>query len=361
MNRLNNKKSYNVVGLMSGSSLDGLDIAYCRFDIQENNFDFEIVQSITIPFPKNIMQALQQAVIDNNKVQEADLLFGDFCGAEIFKFLQNNNLILPDFIASHGHTIAHHPEKGFSLQIGNAINIRKHVSVPIINDFRNADIRAGGQGAPLVPMCDAKLFSDFEVCLNIGGIANISLDSNGKRFGFDICGANQILNSIAGKLNMPFDDGGKIAATGKLNQALLQALNADKFLHAPFPKSLDNAYVQKHFISILDNFNVSLQDQMATATEHIAQQISSAIQSAFSDCKQLKILVTGGGAYNTTLVNRIAILCNTRIQLPTDSIIQFKEALAIALMGVLRWKQLPNFFPSVTGARIAVCGGEIIQ
>lgn len=346
---------------MSGSSLDGLDIAYCKFDIQENIFDFEIVQSITIPFPENIFHALQQAVTDSGIVQEADVLFGDFCGREVFKFLQNNNLILPDFIASHGHTIAHHPEKGFSLQIGNANDIRKHVSVPVINDFRITDIRAGGQGAPLVPMCDAMLFNDYDVCLNIGGIANISFVNNGKRFGFDICGANQILNSIANKLNMPYDDGGNIAATGKINQSLLQALNADKFLNKSFPKSLDNAYVQKHFISILDNFNVSLQDQMATATEHIAQQVSNVIQYSFPDSKQLKILVTGGGAYNTTLVNRIATLCNTQIQLPSDSIIQYKEALAIALMGVLRWKQLPNFFPSVTGAKTAVCGGEIIQ
>lgn len=354
-------ESYRVLGLMSGSSLDGLDIAYCHFIPRGDRYDFEIIHAATVPLSENILNDLRLAATDSSCISQADLTFGAFCGSAVLQFLQDNASPFPDFIGSHGHTIAHHPERGFSLQIGNAQSIRRYVPVPVISDFRNADIQAGGQGAPLVPVCDALLFKSYSVCLNVGGIANISFDINGVRYGYDVCAANQILNAIARKCNMPFDEGGKIAASGNVNQELLEAFDTDAFLMKPFPKSLDNAYVKKHFIDLLEKFDVSLPDQMATATEHIAQQIGKAIRSATGNGSELKILITGGGAYNTALINRIAALCNTQIDLPSDVIIQYKEALAIALMAVLRWRHIPNFFPSVTGARTAVCGGVITQ
>lgn len=356
---MNNPATYRAIGLMSGSSLDGLDIAYCTIHIGEQ-CEFEILEAETIVYPAELMQILQLAVIDNNTLQATDAMFGDFCGAQIMLFLQRHNLPKPDCIASHGHTISHHPELGFSQQIGNAKKIFDHVKLPVVSDFRNADIRAGGQGAPLVPVCDELLFAEYSFCVNIGGIANISFRKNGLRFGFDVCGANQLLNAMARQLGFDFDDEGKIAARGSINTLLLQQLDADVYFTKPYPKSLDNAYVQKHFCNTLHNFSIPLQDKLATATEHIAQQLSSALHTN-SETGEKKILITGGGAFNTTLVNRISELTKTKIELPDSKLIQYKEALAMALMGVLRIMGRPNVIPSVTGARMAVCAGEIIE
>ncbi|MFN3939479.1 MAG: anhydro-N-acetylmuramic acid kinase, partial [Chitinophagales bacterium] len=312
---------------MSGSSLDGLDIAYCRV-LTSNKYAFQILHAETIAYPDELKYLLKNTSLQTENLHAADKKFGDFCGIAIQSFLQKHKIDTVDFIASHGHTIAHAPEKRFSLQIGNAEQMAQRTGLPVVYDFRNADIQAGGQGAPLVPICDKMLFPDFNVCLNIGGIANISYDVEGRQIGYDICAANQLLNHIAQQLDLTFDTNGAIARSGKSNNHLLQLLNSDAYFIKTFPKSLDNNYVQNNFISLMNASTLSPSDKLATATEHIATQIAESISRAGISKTQLQILVTGGGAYNGYLAERIATLAGIKIQLPDDTIIQYKEALA---------------------------------
>lgn len=343
---------------MSGSSLDGLDIAYCRIETGEEYF-FQILFAETVSYPEELKSLLNNTTQHSTNWQEADNVFGNFCGDAVQSFIQKYQIHIIDFIASHGHTIAHAPEKKFSLQIGNAALISQKTSLPVIYDFRNADIQAGGQGAPLVPICDALLFPHYNVCLNIGGIANISFDVNAQHIGYDICAANQLLNHIAHQLNKPFDMNGEIAASGKVNAELLLLLNSDTYFAKPYPKSLDNGYVRNKFIHLLDTNKLSPADKCATAAEHIAIQIADNISKINRTHSEIHLLITGGGAFNKYLINRITALTGMHITLPDDTTIQYKEALAMALMGVLRMQDRPNFIPSVTGARFAVCGGKI--
>ncbi len=165
--------------------------------------------------------------------------------------------IKPELIASHGHTIFHEPEKGYTLQIGDGQTIADLTGITTINDFRSKDIELGGQGAPLVPIGDALLFNEYDFCLNIGGIANISFDKNGKRLAFDICAANQLLNLLSMQLGAPFDRNGAFAQLGKLNVPLFKKLNNDPYFLTEPPKSLSNQYVQNAFTTLLESIECS--------------------------------------------------------------------------------------------------------
>lgn len=350
---------------MSGSSLDGLDIVYCEMYSGEQ-FSFKVLASSTVPYSTEVQISLANMEVSILKDYTTEHDFFDAISAEMIKtFVEDNEISKIDFIASHGHTIFHFPEKNITCQLGNGKIIAKEMSCSVICNFRQADVDAGGQGAPLVPIADELFFPDYTACLNIGGIANISFVENGRRIGFDICAANQLLNFCANQIGLEYDDGGSMAKTGKVNEKLFAELNAFEFFELPFPKSMDNNFIRENFIPILSDSKIYPSDKLATVIEHIAFQISTIINRQIENNNIPKniysLLVTGGGAYNTFLLKRIEQLCGIKITLPENTLIQYKEAIAMCLMGLLRRENKPNFLPSVTGARIAVSGGDIVN
>ncbi len=345
---------------MSGSSLDGLDVAACLLTAENGQWYYHMEAAHTYPFPDSLRLALQKAggKASGEDVDTADAQLGQFSAACVRTFLNDYDVTVPLLIAQHGHTLVHAPAEGYSLQIGNAAVLANSTGIPVVSNFRNADIAAGGQGAPLVPICDELLFNDYAFCLNIGGIANVSMRIQGERIGYDICPANQLLNFLALEKGLPYDAGGKIAASGQINNQLLTALEEQPYYRLAPPKSLDNGYVQQAFLTLLQQFDIPLEDKLRTCTEHIALRISQSFLSAGATQKD-RILISGGGAFNTFLVERIQMLSDIPIPLPDRKVIEYKEALAMALMAALFWRKENNCIPSVTGARQAVCSGTL--
>lgn len=338
--------AYAAIGLMSGTSLDGLDIAYCHFNFLNGKWVFELLHHRFIPYPKQWKEKLSAAFYcQTNELQFLDMEFGAFLAEHTHQFIVNHQL-KPDLIASHGHTVFHQPEQGITIQIGNATLIAQKTGILTISNFRQADVNKGGQGAPLVPVGDKHLFSDYGICLNIGGIANISFDENGKRLAFDVCPANQVLNIIAQKEGFDFDRNGMLAQSGKVNHELLQQLNSFTYYHSPFPKSLGREWIENQFIPTLNAFHLHNADAARTVVEHIAMQV----QKATKNIPPSKVLVTGGGAFNAFLVSRIAALNHHQVVVPSPEIVSFKEAIVFAFLGVLRLRGEINCLASVTGA-----------
>lgn len=350
---------YNVIGLMSGSSLDGLDIAFCNFKKKNNKWHFIIKEAICIPFTKT----LKQKLISADKLPAKELIalhhsLGAYFGKTVQSFIKRKK-IKADFISSHGHTIFHHPEKGFTTQIGDGAKIATLCNLPVVCDLRSTDIALGGQGAPIVPIGDLHLFSEYDFCLNIGGIANISYKSaKNKIVAFDICPANQLLNHLAKKLGKEFDHNGLIARSGKINQNLFKLLNNLSFYKLKYPKSISNQWVVTKVAPIIYKIKDSIPNKLHTVTEHIAYQTAQQINSLGKN-KKTKVLVTGGGTFNQYLIERITSLSDNKLIIPNEKIIKFKEALVMAFIGVLRIRNEINVLKSVTGARKDTVNGSI--
>ncbi|MCD4834685.1 MAG: anhydro-N-acetylmuramic acid kinase [Bacteroidales bacterium] len=342
----NNMQSYQVIGVMSGTSLDGLDIVLCKF-VFNNNWEFEILESETIEYNAYWKENLSKAQV----LSGIDLLllhkeYGRFIGQSINQFMDNTNETV-DFVSSHGHTVFHQPAKKLTLQIGDGAEIAAVTGITTISDFRSLDVALGGQGAPLVPVGDELLFPEYDYCLNIGGFANISFSENNTRLAYDICPANIILNFLAQKLNHTFDKDGKLGQSGNVSQELLKKLNSINYYEHPYPKSLGKEWLDSTFIPVLAKSKVPLIDQLSTVYEHIAQQISGALPNE----SKYKTLITGGGAYNSYLVELITQKTKSEIIIPDKNIIEYKEALIFAFLGILRFKNQVNCLSSVTGAR----------
>ena len=349
-------KNYNVIGLMSGTSLDGLDIAYCSFCIDDSDkWAFKIIHAETIKYDKIWIQKL--STTENSTALEISLLnvkFGDYLGHQTKNFIYKYNL-QPDFIASHGHTIFHQPDKGLTLQIGSGAAIMAATSCKVINDFRTLDVALGGQGAPLVPIGDRLLFNKYDFCINLGGFANISFEDKNQRIAFDICPANIVFNYLTQQLGLLYDDKGKMASEGQLNEELFNKLELLSYYHQNYPKSLGKEWVLKEFIPILNSFNISIKDKLRTVSQHISSQLKNALLSK----PGAKVFVTGGAAYNTFLINTLKLNSDYNIIIPEREIIDFKEALIFAFLGVLRMRGEVNCLQSVTGASRDSCGGFI--
>lgn len=357
---------YRVIGLMSGSSLDGLDIAYCEFTNDDNNWYFKILQTEVVEFSaEGILRIKSLSTSSAKEIAQAHTSLGNYFGKCVHEFIQKNSLQNKvDFIASHGHTIFHFPQKGFTTQIGDGAAIAAQTGLPVVCDFRSTDIANGGQGTPIVPIGDKLLFADYKFCLNIGGIANISCKTETAIVAFDICAANQVLNFLANTFDKEYDAAGEIAASGELNAELLAKLNEVKFCSQPFPKSLDNSFSHETILPLLEEFQISVEDKMRTYVEHIAAQIANHIQRIVKKEKITlsspeKILVTGGGAFNTFLIQRIKAQTKLAIEIPNEELAKFKEALVIAFMGVLRKRNEVNVLKSVTGAKKDSVGGAV--
>jgi len=327
---------------MSGTSLDGIDLAICRFD-DDGRWSYEITDAKTIPYSEEWIDKLRNAA----SLPASDFLllhneYGRHIGSLVNQFLRNKKI--PDLICSHGHTIFHQPEKMFTFQLGNGASIAASTRITTISDFRNLDVALGGQGAPLVPIGDKLLFHEYTYCINLGGFANISYDLGDKRIAFDICPVNIVLNDLASKKNQSFDKDGEIGASGKVKESLLKSLDALDYYQQKFPKSLGREWVEENITPLLLKSGLSIEDQAATYYEHISNQISKAVAS-FG-----KILFTGGGSMNRYLINKIRSKIKAEIVIPDEKLINFKEALIFAFLGVLSYKGQINCLSSVTGA-----------
>lgn len=350
-------QSYYVIGLMSGTSLDGLDIAYVEFVSNNNRWSFKLIYSKAIHYSSNWKNKLNNAMqLDALGIQLLDIELAEYFSECIQAFRKEFSIEYVDFISSHGHTIFHQPEKKLSLQIGAGQIIAANCKLDVICDFRKQDVAMGGQGAPLVPIGDKYLFSDYEFCLNIGGIANVSFDKNNKRIAYDICAANMVFNYYAEQMNMSYDEDGRLAASGKINKTLLDQLNALPYYTQDAPKSLGKEWVFETLIPTINSYGISIEDKLHTFSEHIALQISKEINAEIKN-KQAKMLVTGGGAYHQHLINRLTHFCQAEIVIPNKEIIEFKEAIIFAFLGVLKSRGENNCLASVTGASKDHCSG----
>ena len=345
---------------MSGTSLDGLDIALCQFALQDRQWTYTIIRAEIIPFSPSWKKRLQS--LDHQDalaLTKADWEFGYYAGDLIHQFLQPNDP-LPTLVASHGQTIFHQPANGFTLQIGKGAAIAAKTGIPVVCDFRAADVALGGQGAPLVPIGDALLFPQYTYCLNIGGFTNISYANQSQRVAFDIAPANIALNFLTRKIGREMDENGHIASTGTLIPSLLNQLNDLEFYHQPPPKSLGKEWFDATIIPLLDNpllENNPIPDLLATYCEHIAIQVA---RHTGND-RVNKLLITGGGAYNAYLINRIRYHATAEIIIPDRLTIDFKEALIFGFIGLLRWRNEINCLSSVTGASRDTIGGAIYR
>ena len=360
-------KKTNIIGLMSGSSLDGIDLVDVDF-WNDGKWHFEIVAKDNYDYDDKWRNALSNAFFvganhhspvnrakDVLPLQQLDIDYGKLLGHVTKQFIDKYNL-KPEFVASHGHTIFHRPQEHYTLQIGDGQALANECGVTVINDFRTEDVLKGGQGAPLVPIGDKLLFADYPICLNIGGIANVSYDVDGQRIAYDICIANQALNYLSNRLSMQYDKDGKIARSGNIDNQLLATLNSHPFYSQNYPKSLGREFFEENIKPLLGKRD-DIANMMATFVEHIAIQISKSIENQSIE----KMLITGGGAKNKFLVERIQNNTKHQVVVLSDEIIDYKEALVFAFLGLLRNRNEINVLKSVTGAQSDSCSGKIHQ
>ena len=347
---------FHALGLMSGTSLDGLDICYASFQKElSGKWNFDILNAETLAYSDIWEDKLRNAIyLSAEEIFELNAEYGFYLGEKVQEFITQNSLEKIDLIASHGHTVFHQPKKKLTVQIGDGRAIKLRTDIPVIYDFRSQDVLMGGNGAPLVPIGDEMLFSEYDACLNIGGFSNISFKQNGKRIAFDICPVNIVLNLFAKKLGKEFDENGDFARASKVDIELLEELNSISYYKENPPKTLGMEWVSKNILAKLEVENAST--TVATFTEHVAIQIAENL----NQYQIKKILFTGGGTYNSFLIERIKSKTGTEIIIPDDKIIDFKEALIFAFMGVLRITNENNVLSSATGSSHDHCSGILV-
>lgn len=358
---------YRVIGTMSGSSLDGLDIAFVELQEVSGSWTYILRNAVCYEYPHEWIEKLSHA--RSLKAMEYQLLdneYGIYCGELINRFINENNIQYQvQLIASHGHTTFHIPEKNTTCQIGNGAMIAASTGINVVNNLRAIDVALGGQGAPIVPVGEKLLLGNYLFYLNLGGIANISLNHESKYIAFDICPANKVLNLLAKESGKHFDDGGQLAEKGKVDNTLLGILNDFEYYSMPYPKSLSNDFGTDVIYPLIDKHNADNSHDLRTYVEHICVQIKRAVsqlQSDFNLSGEQKMLVTGGGAKNSFLVKRLREVVaelNITVDMPSDDLIDFKEAIIMALIGVLRWREENNTIASVTGASRDSIGGSV--
>lgn len=342
---------------MSGTSLDGIDFAVVDFQLINGKWKFQINETQTYSYSKEWFEKLKFAAkLSKIELDNLNNEYTFYLNQQINRFIDEFKITNLDAIASHGHTILHNPKEGFTLQIGNLPELKNGFDIPIVCDFRVQDVKFGGQGAPLVPIGDRLLFSEFDFCLNLGGFSNISYEIAGVRIAYDISPVNTVLNFYANLLELEYDENGDIASKGNIHFDLLEILNANDFYQKSFPKSLGIEFVFNEVLPIINRFNIEIQDVLATYVEHIAIQIENVLKN-----KTGKMLVTGGGAFNTFLIERIKKRNpNIQIIIPNAEIINYKEALIFAFLGILRLINTNNVLASVTGAKMDHSSGVIL-
>jgi len=343
------------LGMMSGTSLDGLDLAIVEFEQQNSKWKFNILKATTIAYSEELKQQLDTA----QKWNAEEFLklhdhYGRFLGEEARKFIASS-MINVDVIASHGHTIFHQPENHFTFQIGNAAHIAAITGTTTVADFRTLDVALGGQGAPLVPIGDTLLFPEHAICLNLGGFANLSVEENGERIAYDISAFNYVLNYLAKQKGFDFDRDGNMGKQGKVDSALVTLFDKLPFYKQTPPKSLAREWVEKEIYPILQRFPLPVEDLLSSYYEHISSQIAKEIDAL----NKSSVMVTGGGAYNGYFIDLLKTKAKTTVFIPEKQIIDFKEALIFAFLGVLRMTEQVNTLKSATGATKDSIGGAV--
>lgn len=351
------KAKYSVIGVMSGTSLDGIDLVYATFSFNKT-WRFKIIYADTFSYDTYWIQTLKGLVLlKRHEIEVIDEEYTHYLSNKIKDFISKYNIKAIDAICSHGHTALHQPNEKTTYQIGNLSILAKLLQQTVVCDFRVQDVELGGQGAPLVPIGDALLFSEYDFCLNLGGFANISSNVYHQRIAYDICPVNIVLNHYISQLGFDYDDRGKVASTGHLNKELLKKLNELDFYKDPYPKSLGLEWVKTNVFPLIDSFNLNIEDVLRTFSEHVAFQISKEINLK----PNATVLATGGGVYNNFLLSRIKSLSNNNVIKPTKDIIEFKEALVFGFLGVLKLRGENNCLHSVTGAIHDHSSGKIFQ
>ncbi len=355
---------YRAIGLMSGSSLDGLDIVFAEFSERAGKWTYEIKAADCYPFEDGWSDKLRNATA----LSAGDYLllhtsFGKYLGGQVNRFIEANNLHHQvQLVSSHGHTVFHAPGKGMTAQLGDGAAIAAATGINVVSDLRALDIALGGQGAPIVPMGEKLLLNEYPLLLNLGGIANISYRNDEQYIAFDICPANRVLNMLAALSGRSYDENGKMAATGKVLNAMLAQLNSLEYYQRPFPKSLANEFGTEEIFPLLSKEAVV--DALRTYAEHIVLQVKLAIEKLPGQRSSgpVQLLITGGGAHNTFLVQRLQEVLdplNITVVVPEKHIVDFKEALVMALLGLLRWREHNTVMSSVTGAKRDSIGGAV--
>lgn len=347
---------------MSGSSLDGLDIAFVELDDSGGKWAYDIKQAACVPYPQEWHDKLQGAKqLDAYSYMVLHAAYGRYIGEAINTFIDVHNLHHQvQLIASHGHTVFHDPANKMTAQLGDGAAIAAVTGINVVSDLRAIDVTLGGQGAPIVPMGEKLLWADTSYFLNLGGIANASFKKDDSFIAFDICPANRVLNLLAEQAGKPFDENGDIARSGEVDIDLLVKLNRQEYYRQAPPKALANEFGTDVLYPIVQEASLPLQDAIRTYTEHIAEQVTGAFYDM--DVRDGQLLVTGGGAFNGFLVERLqSMLAALAIEIvvPDANVVQYKEALVMALLGLLRWREENTIMASVTGATRDSIGGAV--
>ena len=369
---------YKVIGLMSGSSLDGLDIVYAHLQEKASTtkgpkgWEYTLVHTACYPYSDEWRQRLAAAPgLSALDYQLLHAEYGRYLGEQVLKFVDEFGLHFQvQLLVSHGHTAFHLPARHMTAQLGDGATIAAVTGINVVSDLRSMDVALGGQGAPIVPVGELLLLPGYDFYLNLGGIANISRHGSDPNPGaapdngfiaFDVCPANRVLITLVAPLGKAYDADGAAASTGKIDEALLDRLNELPYYAQPWPKSLANEFGTETVLPLIQAAGLSTEDALRTYTAHIVQQIAVAVR-AFEVETPARILVTGGGAHNKFLVERLRtelIGIGVEVVVPEAVLIDFKEALIMALIGVLRWREESNTLASVTGASRDNIGGAV--
>ncbi|MCO5232564.1 MAG: anhydro-N-acetylmuramic acid kinase [Chitinophagales bacterium] len=346
---------YRVIGLMSGTSLDGLDICYSLFTEDNGKWNFEIQASkcyeYTPSFQKELRNLHQGTAYELAEMhQQFSVMQAELIQSFFTDYPQSLNAII---IVSHGQTIFHQPNKSFTTQIGCGATLSALTGKPVVCDLRTYDMALGGQGAPLVPLGERYLFPSYSNFINIGGICNVSIHHREYIHAYDVCPGNTLLNLLSQQKGFPYDYQGQFARAGKMDQNLLKAFESVSYYQKSIPKSLGTENILSDWLPHLNGMNISLEDKLSTVVEHIAIELAKAIS------QPSKTLITGGGAFNQYLIERIQHYSSSEIIVPPKETIEFKEALIIGFLGLMRYLGRNNCLSSVTGAKSDSMGGAI--
>ncbi len=351
------KSEFRLIGVMSGTSLDGIDLIFTEISFSEP-VQYKILKSETISYSAEWQQKLEHAInLEPAELNELDYQYTNYLAEVLNGFIKKNDLDLIDAVCSHGHTVKHRPKEGVTFQIGNLPELSKLTNIPVVCDFRVQDVELGGQGAPLVPIGDRLFFGHHKYCINLGGFANVSMEGESGRIAFDICPVNTVMNFFSRKAGRNFDEKGNMAASGEINEELLNKLNALRFYKKEPPKSLGIEWVNCEVIPLIEKFELEIPNILRTFCVHVAQQTAKILDND----PDSSVLMTGGGVYNNFLIEQFRNYSKCEFIIPEKELVEFKEALIFALLGALKLNEEINVLSSVTGARMDHSSGRIYE